>query len=83
MQIDGVNLKSLGTLIDELSILNIRIWMMIDIIMGKDTRTHTQEELTNIAQEVQKLNAKRTKTIRAIDERLGDKDSTPSEKLYG
>jgi RNA processing factor Prp31 len=83
MQIDGVNLKSIGTLIDELSIINIRIWMMIDIIMGKDTRNHTQEEIINVAKEVQKLNAKRTKIIRAIDERLGDKDSTPAEKLYG
>lgn len=79
----NVDVKSTGVLLDELMILNIRIWIMIDIIMGKDTRTHTVEEIADTARKVQELNARRTKLIRIIDERLEEKDITIPEKTYG
>jgi RNA processing factor Prp31 len=78
-----IDIKSIGTLIDELSIINIRIWMMIDIVTGNDIKTHTEEDIANTARKLQELNAKRTKLIRAIDERLGEKDISASEKTYG
>ena len=64
---EDIEIKTIGQLIDELMICNIRIWMLIDKVHAG---TATIEE----AQRVQKENAKRTQLVRAIDNRLGERD---------
>lgn len=62
-----IEIKTTGQLIDELSIINIRIWHLIDkVIEG----TATPEE----AQQVQVYNSQRNEYVRAIDRRLGEHD---------
>jgi hypothetical protein len=63
----GVEVKTVGQLTDELSILNIRIWMLIDKVMAG---TATPEE----SQSVQVNNAKRNEYVRAIDKLLNQAD---------
>lgn len=69
-----IAVKSLGQLIDELSIINIRIWMLIDKVM---TGVATPEE----AKSVQEYNAMRNKYVRAIDALLAQ--NTVPAKHYG
>lgn len=68
-----VEIKSLGQLVDELSILNIRIWILIDRVMNGNA---TVED----GMLVQQYNAKRTEYIRAIDRRVGERSI--EEKTY-
>lgn len=63
----GVETKTVGQLIDELSIANIRIWTLIDKVMAG---TATIEE----AQRVQQVNSQRNELVRAIDRLLGQHD---------
>ena len=63
----GVETKTLGQLIDELTIVNIRIWHLIDKVID---RTATLEE----AQAVQSFNAQRSELVRAVDRCLGERD---------
>jgi len=63
----GIETKTLGQLIDELTIVNIRIWHLIDRVTAK---TATPEE----ALAVQKFNGQRTELVRAIDKILGERD---------
>jgi len=77
MEIDR---KSIGTLIDELSIINIKIWFKIEMIMNGDS---VMKELAKLGIDVQKLNARRSALIRAIDERLGEADISLTDKTYG
>jgi hypothetical protein len=67
MRPGDVEVKTVGQLIDELAILNIKIWMLIDKVMAG---TATPEE----AQSVQVNNSKRNEYVRAIDRRLGQAD---------
>lgn len=62
-----IEVKTVGQLIDELSILNIRIWMLIDKVK---IGIATPEE----AQKVQEYNSRRNEYVRAIDRRLGGMD---------
>lgn len=75
-----VGIKSVGTLIDELSILNIKIWFKIETITNDALAT--TEELAKTAKDVQTLNARRSALIKAIDERLGDGDISTTDKTY-
>jgi len=70
----GVETKTVGQLIDELTIVNIRIWMLIDKVMAG---TATLEE----SRSVQGNNAKRNEYVRAIDRLLSQADI--GGKLYG
>jgi len=70
----SIEIKTVGQLIDELTILNIRIWMLIDKVK---VGIATPEE----AQKVQEYNDRRNQYVRAIDRRLGDRDI--GAKLYG
>ncbi len=63
----SVEVKTVGQLIDELTIMNQRIWALIDKVIAG---TATPEE----AQNVQKYNAQRNEYVRAIDRRLGQTD---------
>jgi RNA processing factor Prp31 len=83
MDTSRVDVKTIGTLIDDLSILNIRIWMLIDIVIGKSKNTYTAEEIANFAKQIQELNSRRTQIVRAIDERLGTVKNILPEKIYG
>jgi len=76
MEIDR---KSIGTLIDELSIINIKIWFKIEMIMNDDSAV---KDLAKLGVDVQKLNARRSALIRAIDERLGEADISLTDKTY-
>ena len=65
--LDSVEDKTVGQLIDELSILNIRIWHLIDKVTDGSA---TLEE----AQAVQRHNSTRNRLVRAIDRRMGQRD---------
>jgi len=69
----GVEVKTVGQLIDELSIINIRIWMLIDKVMAG---TATPEE----SRSVQVNNAKRNEYVRVIDRIL--KQADVGGKIY-
>ncbi len=71
---ETIEIKTLGQLIDELVICNIRIWMLIDKVYAG---TASLEE----TQRVQHENSKRTALVRAIDRRLGERDI--GGKTYG
>ena len=65
--------KKLSLLIDELSITNIKIFMLIEKVYQDK---HTRED----ARKVQDLNKYRSELCNAIDEIVGDK---PYIKVYG
>lgn len=73
-----VTQKTIGMLIDELSIANIRCFVAQDILMGSGT----DEEKLKAAITAQEQNAKRNSLIRAIDQKLGDANASPSAKTY-
>ena len=58
--------KTLGTLIDELSVTNIKIFFLIDKVHNN---THTREE----AKQVQDLNRYRSELMGAINEFFGER----------
>jgi len=72
--------KSIGSLLDELSIMNIKIWFKLELIMNDSSAT--TEEVAKAARDVQSLNAKRSALIRAIDKRLGDESISLTDKTY-
>jgi len=61
----NIEVKTTGQLIDELIIMNQRIWMLIDKVIAG---VATPEE----AQSVQKYNAQRNEYVRAIDRRVNN-----------
>ncbi len=73
-KMDSVEVKTTGQLIDELGILNIRIWFLID-------KLHAGTASVEDAKAVQIHNATRNKLVRAIDRRLGGRDI--GGKMYG
>jgi hypothetical protein len=72
-KLEPVETKTIGQLIDELTILNIRIWMLIDTAEAGSASP-------DVAQAIQKYNATRNQYVRAIDRRLGERDI--GEKVY-
>lgn len=72
--------KTIGNLIDELTITNLRCWFAQDIIMSE---AHSEQERLDAAVRAQESNKRRNELIRAIDERLGDGDNSVQEKKYG
>lgn len=74
----GIEIKSTAQLIDELAIVNIRCWFaQEDVMKGGDDAF-----VAKVARKAQQLNAKRNALVRAIDERLGNAETTPDEKSY-
>ena len=57
--------KTLGTLIDELSVTNIKIFMLVDKVQKNE---HSKED----AKKLQDLNTYRSKLMNAINEFSGD-----------
>ena len=74
----GIATKSIGFLIDELSITNLRCWFAQEDIMNKSL---TEAERLEAAINAQTQNAKRTELIRAIDSKLGE-EYTNTSKTY-
>lgn len=64
---DSISRKSIGQLIDELSVTNLRCWFAQDILMDKSL---TDSERLVAAENAQKFNARRNALMRAIDEKL-------------
>lgn len=68
--------KSIAELIDGLTIVNSKIWHLIDEVMVADYENADLEYLQSMvkkAQNVQKLNSQRSEIMNAISEYFGDK----------
>jgi hypothetical protein len=74
-----VGRKTIGTLLDELTVCNLKLWNIVEVLNHSDDIT----ELAEAGKKAQKLNLRRTLLIQAIDERLGDGDFTVTDKTYG
>lgn len=71
---------TIGNLIDNLSIVNIRIWMLEDIRRDKNA---SDKELLDANAKIAKLNPLRNDLIEAIDEGLNKIADGQKQKLYG
>lgn len=71
--------KSIGFLIDELFTTDYKCWWEQEKIMDK---SQTDEFRKDAAEKAQKLNARRNDLIRAIDNRLGEGNLSPTHKTY-
>ena len=72
--------KTIGNLIDELTIANLRIWKAEDIKRdpnATDTQIAIATRLTN------KVNQQRNDLIQAIDEAMNEIAKGQTQKLYG
>jgi uncharacterized protein YbcI len=81
----GIETKSIGTLIDELVTTNIKCYMAQEVIVANtqaDIVIQDEATIAAAAQLAQMLNARRSQLIRAIDERLGERDITQTAKTY-
>lgn len=73
-----ISKKSVGFLIDELITTDIKCWFAQETIKnGK-----TDAEIAQAGKLAQDLNARRNALIRAIDERFGEADISPTSKTY-
>lgn len=71
---ETVEIKSIGELIDELTVINLKIWHCVDAGYAGDGEA---------AVKAQRLNERRGALMRAINRRLEpDKPNLP-EKVYG
>jgi len=66
---DDIEIKTIGQLIDELTVVNIRIWHAVD----KMTAGESSPEET---QKTQLANSQRRQLVQAITRRLGELDAT-------
>lgn len=72
---------TIGNLIDQLSIENIRVWFAEDI---KRKEGATDTEIANACRVTNVANLKRNKLIQAIDEALGQNSFNQGDnKMYG
>lgn len=73
-----IAVKSIGILIDELITTSMKCWDAQD-----DVNYHEDPELVaDAAKKAQEMNARRNQLIRAIDERLGEGNASPTAKTY-
>ena len=70
--------KSIGVLIDELITTSLKCWFAQEVVMS----SKDEKELAIAAKRAQLMNARRNALIRAIDERLGEGDISPTDKTY-
>jgi hypothetical protein len=73
-----ISQKSIGVLIDELITTSLKCWFAQEVIMNSTD----EKELVIAAKKAQLTNARRSALIRAIDQRLGEGDFSPTEKTY-
>jgi len=72
--------KTIGNLIDELTIANLRIWKAEDV---KRDPNATDAELAKVTKLTNKVNQQRNDLIQAIDEAMNDIAEGKKQKLYG
>lgn len=72
-------MNTIGNLIDQLSIVNIRIWMAEDI---KRNQNATDKEIADATRVTNVANQQRTDLIQEIDERLNEIAAGKKQKLY-
>ena len=72
--------KTIGNLIDELTIANLRIWKAEDI--KRDPKA-TDADLAKATKLTNKVNQQRNDLIQAIDEAMNDIAEGEKQKLYG
>jgi len=77
----GIDIKSIGTLIDELSVVNLKIFWALEKAQEAKL-SGDKESIGEHYGTAQGLNSKRSKLIRAIDVRLGEEDLAPSGKTF-
>lgn len=70
---------TIGNLIDQLTIVNIRIWMAEDIKRNKDA---TDKEIADATRLTNIANQQRNDLIQAIDEAMNKVASGSLQKLY-
>lgn len=73
-----ITVKSTGMLIDELITTNLKCFMAQEVVMN----SIEESEIAAAAKTAQLMNARRNQLIRAIDERLGESNNSPSRKTY-
>lgn len=71
--------KTIGNLIDELTITNMKIWACEDIKHDSDD----DAKIAEATRKTNKLNPYRNKLIQAIDEGLNDIANGIAQDLYG
>lgn len=71
---------TIGNLVDQLSIVNIRIWMAEDI---KRKKGATDREIADACRVTNVMNTKRNELIEAIDKHFGINTGQGSTKMYG
>jgi len=71
--------KTIGQLIDELSIVNIKIWMAEDIKRDKDA---TDKQIADATRKTNITNQQRNDLIQAIDEEMNLIAEGKVQKLY-
>lgn len=73
--------KTVGEMVDELTISNIRIWMLEDI---KRNPNATNDEIAEATKKTNVENVKRNLLIQGIDEALGQTSfGKGTNKIYG
>lgn len=74
-------METLGSLIDKLTVTNIRIWMAEDVKRDKEASDKQIADATRITNVSNQL---RNDLIQEIDEKLGEKNyGQGSTKMYG
>ena len=71
---------TIGNMIDQLSIENIRVWMAEDI---KRKEGATDKEIADATKITNVPNVRRTKLIQEIDSALGIQNNQADTKMYG
>lgn len=72
--------KTIGNLIDELTIANLRIWKAEDI---KRDPNASDAQIANATRLTNKVNQQRNDLIQAIDEAMNEVAKGSIQKLYG
>jgi len=74
----AIHEKSIGQLIDELSVTNLRCWFAQEDLMNEEL---SDKQRLEAAENAQKFNARRNALMRAIDEKL-DNGFSVEKKSY-
>jgi len=75
----SIEIKSVGFMIDELVTTNLKCWFAQEDIMNSNLSEHDRLQAAERAQE---MNNRRNQLIRAIDQKLGDGNVSPTMKTY-
>lgn len=71
---------TIGNLIDQLSIVNQRIWVLEDLRRDPNS---SHREIAEVAKKINNANIQRNDLIEAIDEAMNDIAQGKQQQLYG